>query len=87
MQKMGQKLLTIELQDKISVIPESLKNYNLSITENGYALCFSYNSQAETTGITTLLQDVKLAGLKLKDLKSAQTSLENIFEQLLKESA
>jgi len=87
MQKMGQKLLTIELQDKISVIPESLKNYNLSITENGYALCFSYNSQAETTGITTLLQDVKLAGLKLKDLKSAQTSLENIFEQLLKDSA
>ncbi|RZO89338.1 MAG: ABC transporter ATP-binding protein [alpha proteobacterium HIMB59] len=87
MQKMGQKLLTIELQDKISVIPESLKNYNLSITENGHALCFSYNSQAETTGITKLLQDVKLAGLKLKDLKSAQTSLENIFEQLLKESA
>ena len=87
MQKMGQKLLTIELQDKISVIPQSLKNYNLSITENGHALCFSYNSQAETTGITTLLQDVKLAGLKLKDLKSAQTSLENIFEQLLKESA
>ena len=87
MQKMGQKLLTIELQDKISVIPESLKNYNLLITENGHALCFSYNSQAETTGITTLLQDVKLAGLKLKDLKSAQTSLENIFEQLLKESA
>lgn len=87
MQKMGQKLLTIELQDKISVIPESLKNYNLSITDNGHAVCFSYNSQAETTGITTLLQDVKQAGLKLKDLKSAQTSLENIFEQLLKESA
>ena len=87
MQKMGQKLLTIELQDKISVIPESLKNYNLSITDNGHAVCFSYNSQAETTGITTLLQDVKQAGLKLKDLKSDQTSLENIFEQLLKESA
>ena len=87
MQKMGQKLLTIELQDKISVIPESLKNYNLSITANGHAVCFSYNSQAETTGITKLLQDVKQAGLKLKDLKSAQTSLENIFEQLLKESA
>ena len=87
MQKMGQKLLTIEVQDKISVIPESLKKYNLSITENGQAMCFSYNSQAETTGITTLLQEVKQAGLKLKDLKSAQTSLENIFEKLLKESA
>ena len=87
MQKMGQKLLTIELQDKIESIPESLKEYNLTITNEGQALCFTYNSQAETTGITTLLQEVKNSGLKLKDLKSAQTSLENIFEQLLKESA
>ena len=87
MQKMGQKLLTIELQDKIENIPESLKEYNLTITNEGQALCFTYNSQAESTGITTLLQEVKNSGLKLKDLKSAQTSLENIFEQLLKESA
>jgi ABC-2 type transport system ATP-binding protein len=86
MQKMGQKLLTIELQDKIETIPDSLKEYNLTITNDGQALCFTYNSQAETTGITTLLQEVKNSGLKLKDLKSAQTSLENIFEQLLKES-
>ena len=87
MQKMGQKLLTIELQDKIETIPDSLKEYNLTITNEGQALCFTYNSQAETTGITTLLQEVKNSGLKLKDLKSDQTSLENIFEQLLKESA
>ena len=87
MQKMGQKLLTIELQEKIETIPDSLKEYNLRITNEGQALCFTYNSQAETTGITTLLQEVKNSGLKLKDLKSAQTSLENIFEQLLKESA
>jgi len=87
MQKMGQKLLTIELQEKIETIPDSLKEYNLAITNEGHALCFTYNSQAETTGITTLLQEVKNSGLKLKDLKSAQTSLENIFEQLLKESA
>ena len=87
MQKMGQKLLTIELQEKIEIIPESLKDYNLTITNEGQALCFTYNSQAESTGITTLLQEVKNSGLKLKDLKSDQTSLENIFEQLLKESA
>ena len=87
MQKMGQKLLTIELQEKIETIPESLKDYNLTITNEGQALCFTYNSQAESTGITTLLQEVKNSGLKLKDLKSDQTSLENIFEQLLKESA
>ena len=87
MQKMGQKLLTIELQEKIDTIPDSLKEYNLTITNEGQALCFTYNSQAESTGITALLQEVKNSGLKLKDLKSAQTSLENIFEQLLKESA
>ena len=87
MQKMGQKLLTIELQEKIKSIPESLKEFNLTITSEGQALCFTYNSQAETTGITTLLQELKNSGLKLKDLKSAQTSLENIFEKLLKESA
>ena len=86
MQKMGQKLLTIELQEKIETVPESLRDYNLTITNQGRALCFTYNSQAETTGITTLLQEVKNSGLRLKDLKSAQTSLENIFEQLLKES-
>jgi len=87
MQKMGQKLLTIELQEKIESIPDSLKEFNLTITSEGQALCFTYNSQAETTGITALLQELKNSGLKLKDLKSDQTSLENIFEQLLKESA
>ena len=86
MQKMGQKLLTIELQDKIETIPDSLKDYNLMITNKGQSLCFTYNSQAESTGITALLQEVKSSGLRLKDLKSDQTSLENIFEKLLKES-
>ena len=86
MQKMGQKLLTIELQEKIEIIPESLNGYNLSIDDDGLSLNFTYNSQSESTGITTLLQEVKNSGLKLRDIKSAQTSLENIFEQLLKES-
>jgi len=51
------------------------------------SLTYSYDSQAKSTGITNLLQDIKSAGLKLKDLNSSQTSLENIFEKLLKESA
>ena len=87
MQKMGQKMLTIELQEPVSQIPPALQNYKLSIIKEGNALTYSYNSQAESTGITTLLQEIKQAGLKLKDLQSSQTSLENIFEQLLKESA
>ena len=87
MRKMGQKLLTIEIQEAISEIPMSLSAYNLSLSKNGQELLFSYNSQSDTTGITGLLQEIKQAGLKLKDLKSSQTSLENIFEQLLKESS
>ena len=87
MQKMGQKMLTIELQEPVSQIPPALQAYKLSIIKEGNALTYSYNSQAESTGITTLLQEIKQAGLKLKDLQSSQTSLENIFEQLLKENA
>ena len=87
MQKMGQKMLTIELQEPVSQIPPALQTYKLSIIKEGNALTYSYNSQAESTGITTLLQEIKQAGLKLKDLQSSQTSLENIFEQLLKENA
>ncbi len=87
MRKMGQKLLTIELQDSISEIPLPLSSYNLSLSKNGQELSFNYNSQSDTTGITSLLQEIKQTGLKLKDLKSSQTSLENIFEQLLKESS
>ena len=74
-------------QDAITEIPSSLSSYNLALNKSGQELTFSYNSQSETTGITGLLQEIKQSGLKLKDLKSSQTSLENIFEQLLKESA
>ena len=86
MQKMGQKNLTIELQDPIDEIPSQLSSYSL-VMDNQNFLTYSYDSQAKSTGITNLLQDIKSAGLKLKDLNSSQTSLENIFEKLLKESA
>ncbi|MDA9659399.1 multidrug ABC transporter ATP-binding protein, partial [Alphaproteobacteria bacterium] len=85
MQKMGQKNLTIELQDPIDEIPSQLSSYSL-VMDNQNFLTYSYDSQAKSTGITNLLQDIKSAGLKLKDLNSSQTSLENIFEKLLKES-
>jgi len=86
MQKMGQKNLTIELQDPIDEIPSQLSSYSL-VMDSKNSLTYSYDSQAKSTGITNLLQDIKSAGLKLKDLNSSQTSLENIFEKLLKESA
>ena len=86
MQKMGQKNLTIELQDPIDEIPSQLSSYSL-VMDNQNFLTYSYDSQAKSTGITNLLQDIKSAGLKLKDLNSSQTSLENIFEKLVRESA
>ena len=86
MQKMGQKNLTIELQDPIDEIPSQLSSYSL-VMDSKNSLTYSYDSQAKSTGITNLLQDIKSAGLKLKDLNSSQTSLENIFEKLLKENS
>ena len=86
MQKMGQKNLTIEFQEPFNEIPSSLGTYNLKMNNN-ISLTYTYDSQGSSTGITALLQDIKSAGLKLKDLNSSQTSLETIFEKLLEESA
>ncbi len=85
MQKMGQKNLTIEFQEPFSQIPSTLESYNLKMNSNN-TLTYSYDSHGSSTGITALLQDIKTAGLKLKDLNSSQTSLETIFEKLLEES-
>ena len=85
MQKMGQKNLTIEFQEPLSQIPSTLESYNLKMNSNN-SLTYSYDSHGSSTGITALLQDIKTAGLKLKDLNSSQTSLETIFEKLLEES-
>ena len=57
---MGHKKLTIELQDKIKKIPENLLNYNLAIGDEQMSLIYTYNVQAEKTGITDLLQSVKI---------------------------
>ena len=83
---MGHKKLTIELQKKIAEIPENLLKYNLEIGEERMSLIYTYNVQAEKTGITDLLQDLKDAGLKLKDLKTEQSTLEKIFVNLVKEN-
>jgi|TARA_B110000914_G_scaffold213316_1_gene215108 ABC-2 type transport system ATP-binding protein len=84
--KMGHKTLTVELQEEIIKIPEGLSNYNLGVGENNMSLIYTYNVQAKKTGITDLLQDLKDAGLKLKDLKTEQSTLEKIFVNLVKES-
>jgi ABC-2 type transport system ATP-binding protein len=86
LKKMGYKKLTVSLQEKIMEIPSSLEKYNLKIRKDNISIDYIYNIQAEQTGITNLLQDLKDAGLKLRDLKTEQNSLEKIFVRLVKEN-
>ena len=86
LKKMGHKKLTVELQNEISKIPNSLDKYNLVLGTNKMSIDYTYNVQAEQTGITNLLQDLKDTGLKLKDLKTEQSTLEKIFVSLVKEN-
>ena len=86
LKKMGHKKLTVELQYEISKIPDSLDKYKLVLGKNKMSIDYTYNVQAEQTGITNLLQDIKDAGLKLKDLKTEQSTLEKIFVSLVKEN-
>ena len=85
LKKMGHKKLTVELQEQVNEIPKSLEQYQLTLVNDNMALDYTYNVQAQQTGITTLLQDIKDAGLKLKDLKTEQSTLEKIFVSLVKE--
>ena len=86
LKKMGYKTLTVELQEEINVIPETLKKYNLKIGQNKTSLDYTYNLKEKQTGITNLLQNLKDSGLRLKDLKTEQSNLENIFVSLVKEN-
>ena len=86
LKKMGQKTLTIELQEKIEEIPKSLEKYNLNIGDNKMYLNYTYSLKEKQTGITNLLQDLKDTGLKLRDLKTEQSNLEKIFVNLVKEN-
>jgi ABC-2 type transport system ATP-binding protein len=82
--KMGSKTLRIELTSKIKSIPKSLSSYNLQLSETGNSIIYNYKRKEEKTGITSLLLDLKKAGLKLTDLDTKQTSLEEIFVDMVK---
>ena len=83
---MGQKTLVIELHEAIKALPAKLESYNLTVLNNGLSISYNYDSSSKQTGITSLLQDMKETGLKLKDLKTEQSSLENIFVELVREN-
>ena len=86
LKKMGNKTLTVELQEEINHIPNELSKYNLTLGDNNNSLNYKYDLREKQTGITNLLQDIKDSGLKLRDLKTEQSNLEKIFVSLVKEN-
>jgi ABC-2 type transport system ATP-binding protein len=84
MQKMGKKRLKLHLQGKLATIPEALAAYNLELTEDAAHLVYTYDTKGERTGITSLLGDLRNAGIKFYDLDTTQSSLEEIFVSLVR---
>lgn len=83
MQKLGKKTLQIELKQSIETVPAALADYNLESSDDGRRLIYTYDTDLERTGITALLQTLHDVGLSLKDLKTSQSSLEEIFVRLV----
>ena len=84
MQKLGKKRLKLHLQNRIDAIPASLAPYNLELSEQGCELTYDYDTKGERTGITSLLSDLRGAGIKFSDLDTIQSSLEDIFVSLVR---
>jgi len=87
MRKLGRKQLKLHLQDRLNAVPEALAPYQLTLNDDGSQLTFTYDTQSERTGITTLLSDLRRAGIGFKDLSTTQSSLEEIFVSLVRTDA
>jgi ABC-2 type transport system ATP-binding protein len=84
MQKLGKKRLKLHLQSKIDALPAALAAYNLELSNAGSELTYNYDTKGERTGITSLLSDLRDAGIRFYDLDTTQSSLEDIFVSLVR---
>jgi ABC-2 type transport system ATP-binding protein len=84
MRKLGKKRLTIHLHRKLDAVPPELAAHRLTLVNGGGELVYSYDTQGERTGITTLLRDLNLAGIRFRDIETTQSSLEDIFVGLVR---
>ena len=85
MHNLGKKQLIVELKESASSLPASLASYDLVLSSDGNKLIYTYDTMSDSTGITALLQAIHGAGLALKDLQITQSSLEDIFVDLVKQ--
>jgi len=88
MRKLGRKQLTLQLQQPLAALPPALAAHNLQLAPGGLELVYTYDTQAhEEAGIAALLRDLNAAGIAFKDLHTTQSSLEDIFVSLVKDTA
>ncbi|GGX55709.1 multidrug ABC transporter ATP-binding protein [Tateyamaria omphalii] len=85
MARMGRKQLDVQLTTQLDAVPDALSLYDLRLADDGWTLSYSYDVNAERTGITKLLNDVQEVGLQLRDVVTRQSSLEDIFVSLVNE--
>ncbi|KPF71112.1 multidrug ABC transporter ATP-binding protein [Bosea sp. AAP35] len=85
MRKLGRKQLTLTLQTPLQALPTALAGYDLALAEDGAEIVFTYDTKAERTGITALLQSLGEAGIRFTDLRTSQSSLEDIFVSLVRD--
>jgi ABC-2 type transport system ATP-binding protein len=84
MRKLGKKQLTLQLQMPISTLPAALADFNVTLSGDGGEIVYTYDTQAERTGITRLLSALSNAGIRFRDLSTEQSSLEDIFVSLVR---
>ncbi len=85
MRKLGSKQLILQLHAPLSAVPAALAHYDLTLAAGGYELVFTYDERGEQPGIVALLRDLDAAGIGFRDLRTTQSSLEEIFVSLVQE--
>ena len=86
MQKLGRKQMILSLQKPLDAVPEALTGFDLSLEQGGQELVYTYDTQGERTGITALLGALSDVGITFRDLRTKQSSLEEIFVSLVREA-
>ncbi len=84
MRKLGKKQLTLHLQEPLTAVPTGLNGYDLALANDGAELVYTFDAQAENTGIANLLRQLNERGVDFKDLQTEQSSLEEIFVNLVR---
>lgn len=87
MNKLGKKQLTLHLRKRLREIPDPLAHYHLELEQDGNELIYTFDSQEKETGIAALMRDLNGLGLDFKDLQTNQSSLEDIFVDLVRARA